>query len=279
MIKKSKYDLERLQLTKTKKCCLVLFSIVLIATSLVSFSVALDAPSSKADETNFIPAAPFEKQFDLNLAYAYVGPAPSDNSYFDEGYNATMYLENQYPSIAYLNITRVPGVQIASCDAIIEVYGIKIAANTGPAEYYSYGVGTDYNSSISNSDKITMSNHLDDLVDHNLYRAIVGNFKHNWAANTSILSFTIGSIGWYCTKPGGFGGLASAGLPSGISVTIYRIGYITISNGSVSIYKDSATINATASVQLDNYGDGFLFNKLVPAEKLSETNLFEPSHS
>lgn len=251
----------------------------MIATSFVSFSVAFNAPASNADKTNLIPASLFEKQFDLSVVYAYVGPAPSDNSYFDKAYNATMYLEYQYPSIVYLNITRVPGVQIASCDAIIEVYGIRIAANTGPTEYYSYSVGTNYNSSFSNSDKVTMGNHIDDLVDHNLYRAIVCNFEHNWATNTSILSFSVGSMGWYCTQPSGVGGLASAGLPTDISVTIFRIGYITISNGSVSVYKDSVTTNPTASVQLQHYRDGFLFNNLVPAEILPKTNLFEPSHS
>jgi len=276
--------------TKTKKGYLIIFGVILIATALiVSSSLALaafstPATSSKPDGTDMYPAPPAkvaasQTQFNLDIAYAYVGPAPSNTSYFDKGLNATMYLAYQYPSKVLLNITRVSGVQIASCDAEVEVYGIKIAANTGATEYYTYSVGTNYNPSFSYSNESTLILHVHDLVDHNLYKAITGSFDFNWTANTSILSLTIGSIGWYTNIPNSGAGLSSAGTPNTISVTVYRIGYITMSNGSVSIYKDTATNNAIASVQLGNYEGGFLYNNLVPAAELPQTDLFYPNTS
>lgn len=267
---------------RKKKIFLLFLSVILIAIILsVSFSLALDAPSTPHSSFVFpgpaVKVAANETQFALNVAYAYVGPAPSNASYFDKGYNATMYLTSQYPSLVYLNFTRVPGVQIASCDAEMEVYGIKIAANTGAAEYYAYSAGTNFNSSFQNSDKVTMTRYVDNLVNISLYSTVAGTFDFNWSSNASDLSIAIGSIGWYSTHPGVVGKLASLGTPSAISVTVYRIGYITISNGLVSIYEDPATNNAVY-VKLANYDQGFLYNHLVPTPELPNTNLFQPNH-
>ncbi|MCX8153797.1 MAG: hypothetical protein N3E52_05120 [Candidatus Bathyarchaeota archaeon] len=197
---------------KTKKGYLMMFGFILIATvlaispflAMAEFSTSdvasTTTPVPKPDGTDIYPApaakvASSQTQFDINIAYAYVGPAPSNTSYYSEKFNATMYRAYQYPSKVLLNITRAPGVQIAGCDAELEVYGIKIAANTGAAEYYTYSVGTNYNPSFSYSDESALILHVHNLVDHNLYSGIIGNFNFNWTANTSILSETIGSIG------------------------------------------------------------------------------------
>lgn len=289
MTKKAKNDCFKNKLLpkKTEKSYLITCGVILIATLLiVSFSLTFAASSPSATSytpggTDIYPApiypATSGSQFNLDIAYAYVGPSPLNTSYFDQGFNATMYLASQYPSVVRLNITRVPGVQIASCDAEIEVYGVKIATNTGLTENYAYGVGTNYNASFSHSNKTALVPYVNDLVDHNLYRAITGSFDFNWTADASILSHTIGSIGWYTTNPNSGSGLSNAGIPNIISVTVYRIGYITMSNGSVSIYKDSTTNNTVALVQLGSYGDGFLYNKLVPAAELPQTDLFHPN--
>jgi hypothetical protein len=289
MTKNAKYNWHKNKLLPTTiKGYSILVGVILIATVLiVSSSVTLAAPftaatSSNHDGTDIYPAPPAkaaasQTQFNLGIAYAYVGPAPSNTSYFSERFNATMYLAYQYPSKVLLNITRVAGVQITSCDAEIEVYGVKIAANTGATEYYTYSVGTSYNPSFSYSNESTLILHVHNLVDHNLYKSITGSFDFNWTANTSILSHTLGSIGWYTNVPNSGAGLSSAGIPNAISVTVYRIGYITMSNGSVSIYKDASTDNVIASVQLGNYEDGFLYNNLVPASELPQTDLFYPN--
>jgi hypothetical protein len=260
--------------------CFILIAILLIV-SLASAAVKSSASSTgyTPGGTDMYPApvyvAASATQFNPDIAYAYVGPAPANSSYFDQGFNATMYLASQFPSIVCLNITRIPGIQIASCDAEIEVYGVKIVTNTGLTENYAYGVGTNYNASFSHSQKNALVPYVNDLVDHNLYRAITGSFEFNWTTDASILSHTIGSIGWYTTNPNAGTGLASAGIPQSITVTVYRIGYVTVSNGSVSIYKDS-NVKSIISVQLSKYEDGFLYNKLVPTAQLPQTDLFHP---
>lgn len=263
-----------------KKNGSLVFAFVIIAASLIlSICSALNA-SSVPNSNSPVPSAQvatYATQFNIGIAYAYVGPAPINNSYFDSQYNATMYLESRYPSIVYLNITRIPGIQIASCDAVIEVYGIRIATNTGTEEDFTYAAGTNFNSSFSNSDKIAMGPYISQLVDHKIYRTIACNFDFNWTENESILSLTIGSIGWYSTNPISRGGLSAAGMPSTISVTVHRIGYITMANGLISIHTDAIS-NNIASVQLDKHENGFLCNKLVPASELPQTNLFEPPH-
>jgi hypothetical protein len=292
MTKNKEYNWCRNKLIpNTKKRSLVVFGVILIAIALIlSFSLALadsarstdlSAQASGADIVAAPPAptvnaATSVTQFNLSAAYAYVGSAPSRvTSYLDSKSNSLMYLIDQYPSVVRLNITCLPGIQIPSCDAVIEVYGVKIATDTGLTEYYAFFVGTNYNSYFSQSDLKNLVPCVNDIVDRDVYSGITGSFQFNWTANTSILSHTIGSIMSYSINPSNYTGLWSAGKPNAISVSVYRIGYITMSNGSVSLFKDSTT-NVIDSVQLSNYEDGFLYNKLMPSSELPQTNLFQP---
>ncbi|MGD0645862.1 MAG: hypothetical protein ABSA75_13230 [Candidatus Bathyarchaeia archaeon] len=212
-------------------------------------------------------------QFKLHIAYSYVGKYTGNASYTDSAFGQ-MYLVSQYPSAVVLNITRIPGIQVASCEAEIEVYGVHIATNTGQVENHAYFVGTNYNSSFSGSELSYLDPHINDIVDKSIYSEVTGNFDFNWTANTSILTHRIGSAGSYSSILSNLG-LWSAGKPNSISVSVYRIGYMTISSGSVSVYKD-ATNNTITTVRLGKYGDGFLYNTLVPATKLPQTDLFNP---
>jgi len=272
--------------TKTRKCYLV-FSVLIIAIiAIVSFSLALATPSSQSiiqnpvnAESSAVPinAASSATQFNVTVSYAYVGPAPTNTSCFDPQFNATMYLVSQYPSIVLLNITRLSGVQIASCDAVVQVYGIKVATNTGKTESYAYYVGTNYNSSFSMSDESTLVPNVNNLINPNIYNYWAGTFDFNWTANTSILSQSFGSIETYTDSPTTLPGLCGAGIPGAISISICRIGYVTMCNGVVSCYKDTASSSAAISIQLSTHGDGFLYNKLVPPTELSQANLFSPN--
>lgn len=68
----------------------------------------------------------------------------------------------------------------------------------------------------------------------------------------------------------------SAGQPDAISITIYRLGYVTMTNGAISVYSDKAASNALTQIQLQTYSDGFLNNKVVATNKLSQIDLFHP---
>jgi hypothetical protein len=61
-----------------------------------------------------------------------------------------------------------------------------------------------------------------------------------------------------------------------ISVTVQRIGYVTINNCSVTQFRDALNEAPTITVNLSNYGNGFLYNDLVPESKLQTIDLFHP---
>jgi len=272
MIKNAEYNWHQKQIAINKRYLAVL-GIVLIATALiVSFSLAL--ATSSAQPTN---VAGSETQFNFDVAYAYVGKCTNHTSYTDSNGNL-MSRVSQYPSAVMFNITRLPGVKIASCEAVIEVYGVHITTDTGKVENHAYIVGTNYSSSFSPDSELTsFFPYIGDLIDRSVYRSgVIGDLYFNWTDNTSILSRKVGSVGCYSSLNSTLG-LWSAGKPNEISVTVNRIGYLTISNGSVSVYKDAATTNTATTAQLGNYEDGFLHNTLVPAAKLPQTNLFEPT--
>lgn len=248
----------------------------------VPISIALAATSVQSPIQTDTFTAPHETaapqtQFQVHIAYAYVGPAPSSvSSYFEKATNTTMYLASQYPSVVRLNITSVPNIQITGCDAVIEVYGIKITTDSGLAEYHAYFVGTNYDSSFSNDSRSTLINSVNDLVNINLYSTVTGNFRTIWTDHSPFLTNTIGSITQYIDSPSS-SGLFSSGKPNAVSVSIYRIGYITMANGSITVFEDTPNNTPTDMVQLNNYESGFLHNVLVPPAQLSPTNLFQPT--
>jgi hypothetical protein len=174
-----------------------------------------------------------------------------------------------------LNITRTPGAQFNSSDGAVEVYGVKITADTGRMEYYAYGVGTNYTPNFSQLEKNNLTNYINNLVDHSLYRSISGNFNFNWTGDKSIISLGIGSLGWYTNTPSS-NGLFSAGKPNEISVIVYRIGYITINHGVIALYKDGSQDSIKITSQLSNYENGFIYNQIIPEYSLSQINLFHP---
>jgi hypothetical protein len=102
-----------------------------------------------------------------------------------------------------------------------------------------------------------------------------------WAANQSFLSQKIGSVGVYAinhtqTKPNNFD-LSSAGTPNTISIEVRRLGYVTITNSSVTIHQDDVTVNKpVAYAQLSKYEGGFIYNNIVPTEQLPQIDLFDP---
>jgi hypothetical protein len=107
-----------------------------VITTVLIVSLFLALPAST--QPSIKQAVP-ESQFNIDIAYAYVGPVPTDKeSYFSTKYNQTMIHDSKYPSAVFLNFTRVPGIQIGSCDAVIQVYGIKVTTDTGIAEYHAW---------------------------------------------------------------------------------------------------------------------------------------------
>lgn len=251
---------------------------MLIAVVLI---VCISSTSATTTSGQTMNMAGSETQFKLNIAYAYVGQGPPNASYTASN-GIIMSPVTDYPSAVIFNTTRLPGTQIAACDAEIEIYKVQIATDTGLVENHCYFIGTNYNPVFSSAELSSICDHVKDLAVLSGSMDIRGNFEFNWTQNTSILSHSVGSIGCFANYSPNISdssnGLWHAGTPNAIYVTVQRIGYITISTGSVSIYKDSSNSSVTAVEQLSNYGNGFLYNNLVPAAQMSsQTDLFHPS--
>lgn len=210
--------LRKMAQIKSRKVTLTFWVIFTVIVLVGSFSVALAILSIQHKGDPFIgplvKETGTEKQFDLDMIYAFIGHAPAAlSSYIDNKSNAYMHLVSEYPSTIRFNVTRLPGNQISSCDAVVEVYGVIISTDKGPKEYHAYFIGTNYNATFSQIDKSKLLS-VNYIVDHNLYSEITGGFVLNWADDTSVISNTVGSVGAYTNAPSNWTGLWCAGKPN-----------------------------------------------------------------
>jgi len=243
-------------------------------------AIYASTPLAQSGEPVNQEVAGSESYFQVKIAYAYVGPlSPENASYVDPTTNETMVHTSNYPSAVFLDFTAIPSMT-GSCDAVIAAYGVEIVADTGPTEYYGWSAGTANYSTLTQDDFATLTRYRGDMVYHSNYQSIGGTFSYNWAADRSILSHTIGSVGSYTknksfTQPN-IHDLSSEGTPNAISVEVYRIGYITMTNGSVTMHEDNVTDNEpVACAQLSKYEDGFIYNNIVPTEQLLQSDLWQ----
>jgi hypothetical protein len=262
---------KEVQTSRTMKRYLIVFGAMLITTALI-VSISFTLAASSVQTANV--AGP-ETQFELSVAYAYVGEGPVNDSFVADN-DFLMSPKSNYPSAVKFNITRLPGTQIESCDAVIEFYSVQITTDTGVLEKNCYFIGTNYSPSFSSAQLSTLFEYVNDVASpKDLTTSVRGNFEFNMTENTSFLSTTVGSSGVYTTGSSSQG-LWLSGEPNVVSVTVQRIGYLTINNNSVSIFKDSSSRAPTATAQLSNHESGFLHNTLVPVDKLPQTDLFHP---
>jgi hypothetical protein len=252
-----------------------LFAIIYAYTNLAPPSEPVDQVTPSNESTNN------ESYFHVKIAYAYVGSLPPDKTfYIDPTTNATMVHTSKYPSTVFLEFTPVPSMT-DSCDAVISLYGVKIVADTGPTEHHGWSAGTANYSTFTQDDFATITSYRAGMIHNSTYRFGGGTFSYNWASDQPVLSHAIGSFGTYTlnstfTQPSSYD-LSSAGTPNEITVEVYRIGYITMTNGSITIHEDTKTDNKpVTSAQLSKYKDGFIHNNIVPTEQLPQTDLFNP---
>src|ERR1035437_4336630 len=97
-------------LHKNKKNSLIALCVIFIATVFI-VSFALSSSLSSAAQPIQVAASGTQLRFDM--PYVYVGECTANRSYSDSN-NRLMYADSLYPSAILLNITRVPGIQIAS---------------------------------------------------------------------------------------------------------------------------------------------------------------------
>lgn len=271
MNKKNYRRCKNLKSTSNKSVIRALKGISLIAVILVIVVISQTSIYSiSASAPNRVET---EQQFNLNATYAYVGKGnPNDTVTDHQG--ILMSPISQYPSAVYINVTR-PTVENVECDAILEVFNVTITSDKGPAEHFVFFTGTNYNPSFSEDELNILTKGIYTLIDVETIDGVSGMFCPNWTDNESFLSPKVGSFGTYTNYKNDLG-LWSEGKPNTISVTISRIGYVTMTNGRVSSKLVAESVTNRKQVQLQEYGDGFLKNELVPTDKISQENKFQP---
>jgi hypothetical protein len=240
----------------------------------LSFQAPASVSSSVSEQT--IQSINNKPQFEVNVVYAYVGPRKdhftASNPLQDKVSVTTLNAKSLYPSIVYLNFTHMSNAEVESYDAKMTIYLIQITSDTGATENYTYAEGTNYNPLFS--DLNALSSHIKDFTDVWTTNGLRGGFRFNWTTKTFTLGDRVGSYGSYTSRSSGLG-LWSTGEPTVITVSVSRIGWITLNGSSVSTALDAKS-ETLAQVQLEKFGDGFIYNTIVPQQKLSLIDLYNP---
>jgi hypothetical protein len=155
---------------------------------------------------------------------------------------------------------------------LVTIYLIDLKTNTGATESYVYTEATNYDPAFS--DLNLLSSYINDFDELATANGLSGGFTFNWTTNTSILDGKAGSYGSYRSRPSGLG-LWSAGEPNTITLSVHRIGIISVNGKFVSTTTDVSSQNLV-QIQLEKYGDGFLYNTIIPQHELSQIDLFYP---
>ena len=182
---------------------------------------------------------------------------------------------SQYPSAVYFNVTRSSNVDAMSCDALIDVFNVKIYSDNGIAENFAYFEGTNCKPYFSDTELLNLTDHIYDLIDLSTVDGVTGHFGFNWTTGEYFSSSKVGSFGTYTNYKNGLG-LWNFGRPNAISVSVCRIGYVTIMNGIISVQPDKQISRNVLQVQLSGFGNSFLRNTVVPEDSLTQIDLFNP---
>jgi hypothetical protein len=235
-----------------------------------------------------------EPWFSINVPYAYMMTSNESLIYTDtEGvnvYNETETVSEQH--LIALNLTLDVDATNEDADARIEYYQIDISSDKGHIDTLYWYVGTKINSSFSIENFHFM---LDEWFDTNWFDADsegsgldvegvtvnidgggggVGFMRPNWSAGLSIIWPDWGH------RSGTIGSTHASQVVSAIRkaeilyITILRIGWVTFSGNSTEV--TLANNEIVDQTQLEKFGDGFLYNTLVPEDGLSTIDLLRP---
>lgn len=184
----------------------------------------------------------------------------------------TLYAKSLYPSLICLNVTRLSAVE-KGYDATVDVFLIQLKSDKGDTENYLYSMGTNSNASFSDFNSVSqaISSKINNFANIRTINGGESYFAVNTTSNQSILGTSVGSIGSYTNKPSGLG-LWELSQPNTVTVTIRRLGSISLKGTTV--LTTFANPHDFSMIQLEHFGNGFLANKIVPKEKLSQTNPF-----
>ena len=260
---------------------------LIIGVSSVLPLMFLMSATAKADASS-------EPWFSIDIPYAYVMTSNESLIYTDSEmvnmFNETEMVSEQH--LIALNLTLDVNTTNEDADARIEYYQIDISSDKGHIDTLYWYVGTKINSSFSIENFHFM---LDEWFDTNWFDADsegsgldvegvtvnidgggggVGFMRPNWSAGLSIIWPDWGH------RSGTIGSTHASQVVSAIRkaeilyITILRIGWVTFSGNSTEV--TLANNEIVDQTQLEKFGDGFLYNTLVPEDGLSTIDLLRP---
>ncbi|NLE06176.1 MAG: hypothetical protein GX638_15420 [Crenarchaeota archaeon] len=220
-------------------------------------------------------------QFSIDVIYAYVGPRTnyftSGNPFSDEMPLNQLNAKSLYPSLICLNVTSNFEAYSELYDAKLEIYQIQLSSNTGLLENYTYFIATNCNPFFKNADSLELAvSQIDTIINRQQIDRLTGNFAYNISIDNHSLIGRVGSVGMYNSIPSELS-LWKNGEPETITLSISRIALITLKGTETTIFKSPLALSEdTIQLQLEKFGEGFIYNKLVPSSQLSEMDLFQP---
>jgi len=205
-----------------------------------------------------------QPQFSVSIPYAYIGNYLESQNVtagvtfgFSDGNNLSML-----PIFYTIAVNAVPNFepQSVASDAIVEYYVIEVSSDKGFIGNTTYRVGVAYNTSKPYD---TFHFYRDQWFDSNSSRDAFSMYGV-WGNGTSIGFKTGTGVDWNRS----FGELET------IFITMKRQGWVILnSNSTIAHLADSEVV---AQVQLEKYGDGFLYNTIVPEDELSRIDPLVP---
>lgn len=231
-------------------------------------------------KANFAPVAgSSESWFTINIPYSYwmTKDGKLDGTDVDPDIDETTLVSHQY--MMALNLTLNVDATNYPADARIEYYKIDVTSDKGPVESRCWFVGTVLNVTAFSYKDFIRNFHFsrNDWFDTDTYsisKRNSGMVRHNWEAGFSLL-WRVGNAGSGTTGHSGSSDLVSAIREAEtLSITVRRVGWVTFSANSTIV--TLANNEVIEQIQLERYGEGWLYNNLIPEDELATADLISP---
>lgn len=237
--------------------------------------------SATAKANPALEALSSEPWISINVPYSYwmTNDGKLDDLDVDPDIDETTLVSSQY--LIALNLTLNVDTTDYPADARIEYYQINVTSDKGPVEKGCWFVGTNLNNGTFSFQDFIKDFHFarNEWFDTDAFNTVSngissGVVRRNWATGFSLL-WRIGS-----SRAGTIGHSGTSDLASALreaetlSISVRRIGWVTFTANSTLV--TLANNELVEQVQLAKFGEGFLYNNIVPEEELSTIDLTRP---
>ena len=204
-----------------------------------------------------------QPQFSVSVPYAYIGNYWDNSSETNRTtslftWDANSNKVNIVFTIAF-NATPNFDPQTVASDAIFENYQVEILSDKGSIGNVTFGVYANCNSSEPYQN---FHFYRDQWFDANFTK---DGFVTYWREDGTSITFKTGAgLDWN----------KSLGEPEKLFISVRRQGWVILNNNSTTAYL--ADPEPILQIQLEKFGDGFLYNNLIPENELSQIDPFMP---